>query len=136
MLNYAVVQSLAYRPADNVLLVGTHGNGMYYANIGNPNFTPNLNTGINDPVLNDGNFIRAVYPTLTSNEINYQIGNMFAVKKLSVQVINLAGQIVWKDETDYENGLVDIGRLSKGAYILVINSSDNKYRHLQKIVKN
>src|SRR5690606_4131072 len=136
ILNYAVVQSLAYRPADNVLLVGTHGNGMYYANIGNPNFTPNLNTGINDPVLNDRNFIRAVYPTLTSNEVNYQIGNMFAVKKLSVQVINLAGQIVWKDETDYENGLVDIGRLSKGAYILVINSSDNKYRHLQKIVKN
>src|SRR5690606_4332550 len=57
ILNYAVVQSLAYRPADNVLLVGTHGNGMYYANIGNPNFTPNLNTGINDPVLNDRNFI-------------------------------------------------------------------------------
>jgi hypothetical protein len=29
-LNYAVVNSLAYRPDDNVLLVGTHGNGLYY----------------------------------------------------------------------------------------------------------
>ena len=135
MLNYAVVQSLAYRPSDNVLLVGTHGNGMYYANIGSPNFTPNLNTGINDPVLNDRNFIRTVYPTLTADQVHFQIGNMFTVKKLSVQVINLAGQTVWKEETGYQNGFVDISRLSKGAYILIINSNDNKYRHLQKIVK-
>jgi hypothetical protein len=27
---YAVVTSLAYRPSDNVLLVGTHGNGIFY----------------------------------------------------------------------------------------------------------
>jgi hypothetical protein len=135
VLNFAVIQSLAYRPLDNVMLIGTHGNGMYYANIGSPNFTPNLNTGINDPVLNDRNFIRSVYPTISADQVNYQIGNMFAVKKLSVQIINLSGQVVWKKETGYQNGMADISRFSRGAYILIINSDDNKYRHLQKIVK-
>ncbi|WP_299209312.1 T9SS type A sorting domain-containing protein [uncultured Dokdonia sp.] len=29
----AIVSSLVYRPSDNILLVGTHGNGMYQANL-------------------------------------------------------------------------------------------------------
>ena len=136
ILNYAVVQSLSYRPVDNVLLVGTHGNGMYYTIIGSPNFTPNLNTGINDPVLNDKNFIRAVYPTITANNISFKTGNMFTIKKISIQLYNLSGQQIIKKETGYNDGSVDISRLSRGAYILSINSNDGKYRHIQKIIKN
>jgi hypothetical protein len=36
VIEYAVVSALAYRPEDNVLLVGTHGNGLYLAEIGSP----------------------------------------------------------------------------------------------------
>lgn len=35
-LAYALVSALDYRPEDNSLLIGTHGNGMYLAEIGNP----------------------------------------------------------------------------------------------------
>jgi hypothetical protein len=135
VLNFAVVVSLAYRPVDNVLLIGTHGNGMYYTFLGTPNFTPNLNTGINDPTINDKNFIRTVYPTIGSDPIQYRIGNMFAIKKISVQLFNMSGQQVWHSETNYQDGSIEISKLSRGAYILSIYSDDKKYRHLQKIIK-
>jgi hypothetical protein len=134
ILNYAVVTSLAYRPADNVLLVGTHGNGIYYTNLGTPNFTPNLNTGIT-PVINDNRFIKSVFPTVSANTIQYQTGNMTGVRRLSVQLVNLNGQTVYREEKGYQNGSVPLQRFASGAYILSIYSDDNRYRHIQKIVK-
>jgi len=40
IINYAVVSCMDYRPEDNTLLIGTHGNGMYYTVIGSPNYQP------------------------------------------------------------------------------------------------
>jgi hypothetical protein len=135
-LNYAVVTSLAYRPQDNMLLVGTHGNGMYFTTIQQPNFKPNVGTGVNDPVRNDKNFIRFSYPTITSNELEYRIGNMFEVKELVVQVYNLNGQLVLKRTGGYQNGKVDVSRLSRGTYILTITSNDYKHQFVKKFLKN
>jgi hypothetical protein len=133
VLNLSVVQSLAYRPTDNVLLVGTHGNGMYYTYVGTANFNP-VQTGI-EPVTNDKKFIKSVYPTITVNRLQYETGNMFGVKKVYVQVYDVAGRLVFKKEASYTNGEVPVQQLSKGSYILSIFSEDNKYRHIQKFVK-
>jgi hypothetical protein len=130
-LNYAVVNSLAYRPEDNVLLVGTHGNGLYYTFLG----TPNLVTGINNPVLNDKDFITMVYPTISENIIQYRIGNKTDVKKISVQLFNMQGQEMYRQEVGYQNGSLNINRFSKGAYILSIYSDNKKYRHVQQIIR-
>lgn len=133
-LNFSIITSLAYRPVDNVLLVGTHGNGIYYTFIGTPDFRPNLNTGIN-PVTNDRNFIRTVYPTLSSNIVQYQIGNMPGVRKISIQLVSMNGQVVYRENKGYQNGSVPLQPLAAGAYILTIVSDDNKYRQVQKIIK-
>jgi hypothetical protein len=130
-LNFAVVNSLAYRPADNVLLVGTHGNGLYYTFLG----TPNLVTGINNPVINDKDFITMVYPTISQSIIQYRIGNKTDVKKISVQVFNMQGQEMYRQESGYQNGSLNISRYSKGAYILSIYSDNKKYRHVQQIIR-
>ena len=130
-LNYAVVNSLAYRPDDNVLLVGTHGNGLYYTFLG----TPNLVTGINNPVLNDKDFITLVYPTVSENIVQYLIGTKTDVKKISVQLFNMQGQELYRQETGYQNGNLNINRFAKGAYILSIYSDNKKYRHIQKIIR-
>ena len=42
---------------------------------------------------------------------------------------------MYKADASYRNGSVDISRLAKGNYLLVINSEDGKYRHVQKIIK-
>ena len=130
-LNYAVINSLAYRPDDNVLLVGTHGNGLYYTFLG----TPNLITGINNPIINDKNFITLVYPTVSENIIQYLIGNKTDVKKISVQLYNMKGQEIYRQESGYQNGSFNINRFAKGAYILSIYSDNGKYRHVQKIIR-
>ncbi len=130
-LNFAVVNSLAYRPADNVLLVGTHGNGLYYTFLG----TPNLVTGINNPVINDKDFITTVYPTISESMVQYRVGNKTDVKKISVQLFNMKGQELYRQETGYQNGSLNINRFAKGAYILSIYSDNKKYRHVQKIIR-
>lgn len=134
MLNYAVVQSLAYRPTDNVLLVGTHGNGMYFTNLGTPNYTPNLNTGVT-PVTNDRRFINAVYPTVASQTVQFRIGNLPGIRKVSVLVTNVSGQEVLRREMAYQSNQINIGQLAAGHYLLTIVSDDKKYRHVQKIIK-
>ena len=130
-LNFAVINSLAYRPADNVLLVGTHGNGLYYTFLG----TPNLVTGITNPVINDKDFITKVFPTVSQNMVQYNVGNKPDVKKISIQLYNMQGQELYRMESAYQNGSFNINRFAKGAYILSIYSDNKKYRHVQKIVR-
>ncbi|HKC35876.1 MAG TPA: T9SS type A sorting domain-containing protein, partial [Chitinophagaceae bacterium] len=130
-LNFAVINSLAYRPDDNVLLVGTHGNGLYYTFLG----TANLVTGINNPVINDKDFIALVYPTISESIIQYRIGNKTDVRKISVQLFNMQGQELYRQESGYQNGSLNISRFAKGAYILSIYSDNKKYRHVQKIIR-
>jgi len=130
VLNFSVINSLAYRPGDNVMLIGTHGNGLYYTFLG----TPNLVTGINNPILNDKTFISLVYPTISSNIVNYTIGNKFEVKKINIELLNLQGQVVYKRQDNYTNGSFNLDRFPKGAYILSILSDNQKYRHVQKLI--
>ena len=130
-LNFAVINSLAYRPEDNVMVVGTHGNGLYYTFLG----TSNLITGINNPVLNDKNFITMIYPTVTSDIIEYRIGNMTDIKKISIQLYNMQGQELYRHETNYQDGNIHISKFAKGPYILSIYSDNKKYRHIQKIIR-
>jgi hypothetical protein len=93
-------------------------------------------TGINDPVTNDKNFIRLVYPTASTDEVFFNTGNMYTVKTISVELFSMNGQKISQGQQAYQNGSVKLGRLSKGNYILQITSSDGKYRHVQKISKN
>lgn len=134
LLNYAIITSLAYRPADNVLLVGTHGNGIFYTFLGTPNFAPN-GTVPATPTPNDPAFIKNIYPTITSGNVQYQTGTVTGVTKISVQLINMMGQVVYKEERGYQNGSVPLQRLASGIYILNIVSSDNRYKKVQKIIK-
>ena len=137
VLNYAIISALDYRPQDNTLLIGTHGNGMYYAQLGTPNFVPNQNTttGINDPVLNDKNFIQQGYPTMAKDQLFFKVGNMYTVSKLHISIYNMNGQLVLNQISGYSNGALPIRHLAKGTYVLSINSNDQKQRYLKKFIK-
>jgi hypothetical protein len=135
VLNYAVITSMDYRPQDNVLLVGTHGNGMYYSEIGSSDFRPNQNTAVVDPVRNDKNFIQTAYPTSVKDQLYYQTGNMLTVKRISVQVHAINGQLISRKETGYSSGIVDTRSLAKGMYILTITSEDRKQQFVRKFLK-
>ncbi|MEY2595238.1 MAG: hypothetical protein RI965_510 [Bacteroidota bacterium] len=135
MMNNAVVNSIASRWSDNTMVVGTHGNGMFAATLGNAISPSSITTAVFNPIMNSAAFINNVYPTITSNSVNYKIGNMMSVKKISLQVTNLSGAVVMKKETGYENGWLNLGNLPAGAYVLTITSSDRKYQTVKKIIK-
>jgi hypothetical protein len=40
-----------------------------------------------------------------------------------------------KKETGYENGLLNLGNLPSGTYVLTITSADRKYQTAKKIIK-
>jgi hypothetical protein len=132
-MNTAVIQSLAYRWKDNALLVGTHGNGMFYTTIGSAITIP---TGTNEPIRDNKNFIVKAFPTITNGVINWQAGNMLNVSSIQVQVYNLAGQVLYNQKQQYQSGTVNISGLPSGSYILTITSSDRKYQFIRRFTKN
>ena len=108
---------------------------MYFTYLGKPNFTPNQPTAVSNPITNDKNFISKIYPTITTANVGYNTGNMYGVKKINIQVYNNNGQEVFKTSAAYQNGTIDLSRLSKGVYYLSISTADEKYKHLQKIIR-
>ena len=134
MLNGAVVNSLASRWADNTLVIGTHGNGMFATGpLGNP---VTVVTSVFNPIRNNTNFIKNIYPTITSDVVKYDVGNMYGIKKMHLQVTSASGGVVIKKEIPYQSGTADLSRLPAGMYILTVTSSDNKYQSTKKIIKN
>lgn len=133
MINNAVVNSIAHRWVDNTMVIGTHGNGMFTTALGNP---ITIATSVTGPIRNNTDFIRNVYPTITNNVVNYQIGNMYSVKRLSIQVTDLSGAVVYRKESGYLNGAIDLGKLAAGTYVVTITSNDRKYQSVRKIIKN
>ena len=133
MINNAVVNSIAHRWVDNTMVIGTHGNGMFAANLGSP---ITIATSITNPIRNNTDFVRNVYPTITRDVVNYQVGNTYSIKRLSIQVTSLSGAVVYKKETGYTNGSIDLGKMPAGTYVVTITSNDRKYQAVRKIIKN
>lgn len=150
MMNTAIVNSLAYRWSDNTLVIGTHGNGMFVAYIGNATTSGGGDSGsgdgnsggggpvtaITDPIRNDDNFIRNAYPTLVNDVLQFQVGNLTNIKKLNIQVMSMSGAMVYQAVQGYESGKLSLNNLAPGTYVLSITSSDRKYQYNKKIIKN
>ncbi len=133
MINTAIVNTLAYRWKDNTLVAGTHGNGMFVAYLGDP--VPVV-TAVTNPIRNDLNFIKKAYPTIAHDELQFQVGNMYTIKKLSIQLTAMNGSVVYRKEAGYENGRIPVNNLAAGNYILTVTSLDRKYQFTRSIIKN
>lgn len=125
-LGYAVVQSIAHRPSDNVLVIGTHGNGMYYTFVGRTTNGPDPGTEV---------FIQTLAPTLTKGTVNYIVGNLTSVQKIVVRVFNMQGQLLFWEERGYDNASINFNRYPAGIYIVSIMSDDGNYKLTQKVIK-
>ncbi|MFM1794030.1 MAG: hypothetical protein RL642_415 [Bacteroidota bacterium] len=134
MLNGAIVSSLASRWTDNTLVIGTHGNGMFATGpLGNP---VTVVTSVFNPIRNNTNFIKNIYPTITRDVVKFESGNLYTIKKMHLQVTSASGGIVVKKDVPYQTGTTNLGHLPAGTYIITITSSDNKYQTTKKIIKN
>ena len=134
LLNYAIITSLDFRPEDNTLLIGTHGNGMYYTVIGSSNFTPNLTTAVAPAIVNDKSFV-SVFPTVSSGTYQYKAGTIAGIKSINLSVFNMLGQPVYQTKASYGDGQIPLKRLPAGNYMVQIISDNKKYQTNQQIIK-
>ncbi|MEP6584647.1 MAG: T9SS type A sorting domain-containing protein [Ginsengibacter sp.] len=134
LLGMPLTVSLDYRPQDNTLLVGTHGNGMFYTSTGTSDYRPNTGPGV-DPTLPPGTFIKNLYPTFTKTSLRYEIGNALNIKVISLKIYNMAGQVVYATKGSYQSTTLDVKRFSSGGYILKIESDNGQYKFIRKFIK-
>ncbi len=104
VIQYAVVSALAYRPDDNVLLVGTHGNGLYLAEIGSPADQTSIDT--------------------TSASVTMDLGPN--EKKLFKTEDGIVAQIENLDNHDYGNTTVTIDNTGSGTMTFDNNTAANQ----------
>ncbi|WP_347922889.1 T9SS type A sorting domain-containing protein [Pontimicrobium sp. SW4] len=113
LIGYAVVSSLAYRPDDNKLLIGTHGNGMFEATI-------NHVLGIEDNEISKS---IKIYPNPVADRLNLNMPSEIS-DNASYMIHNALGQNVMRGVL--ENNQIDVDNLNIGIYFLEINSNGKK----------
>ena len=120
LIGFAVVSSMAYRPADNKLLIGTHGNGMFEATISQV-----LSTEENE----FSNSIK-VYPNPVQDYLQVELTENLGASAY-FKVYNLLGQTV--SQGDLTNERIDVSGLDTGLYLVEINA-DGK-RGIKRFIK-
>jgi hypothetical protein len=122
-IGLALISSLAYRPYDNKLLIGTHGNGMFETTVKGTLSTSDYNS---DKIE------LSFYPNPTKKELNLQSNTLDLSKNLIYNISDITGKLVKKGTV--ENKKINVENLNSGVYLVNLNV-DGKQQNF-KFVKN
>jgi hypothetical protein len=109
----SIVDMMAVRPADGLIAVATHGNGMYSARI----------TSVNDITsINEFEKVNVqLYPNPASKTLNVKLPNDIPMDNiLGYEIVNEIGQMVYSSALNNFNieFTVDVSKYKKGVYYL------------------
>ena len=116
----SIVDMMAVRPADGLIAVATHGNGMYSARI----------TSVND-ITSINEFEKAnlqLYPNPASKILNVKLPLGITTENISgYEVVNEIGQIIYSSPLNNFNTefSVDVSKYKKGVYYLRLVGNNN-----------
>ncbi|WP_232457033.1 T9SS type A sorting domain-containing protein [Polaribacter sp. SA4-12] len=122
-IGLALISSLAYRPSDNKLLIGTHGNGMFETTVKGTLSTSDYNS---DKIE------LSFYPNPTKKELNLQSSTLDLSKNLIYNISDITGKVVKKGAV--ENKKINVENLNSGVYLVKLNV-DGKQQNF-KFIKN
>lgn len=122
-IGFAVVSGLVYRPSDNKLLVGTHGNGMYETTVGSTLSTDDF---ANNKVQ------LVMYPNPTIFELKFASNQIDLSNSTKYVISDIRGSQV--DKGLLKEKTIDVSRLKSGVYFVQL--SENKKLISKKFVKN
>ncbi|WP_460219940.1 T9SS type A sorting domain-containing protein [Psychroserpens sp. MEBiC05023] len=107
-IGLAVVSSLVYRPSDNILLVGTHGNGMFQSDL--------TTLGLEETTIND-TAVR-LYPNPATGPVTIAYNGKHTLQNISV--IDLNGKVLRNQSLQGINSdiQIDTQDLSSGIYFV------------------
>jgi hypothetical protein len=108
-IGLAVVSSLVYRPSDNTLLIGTHGNGMFETTV--------------QGTLSTNDFTKTtdvyVYPNPTQDVLNFRSTTLDFSATVTYEIYNLTGKRILNGTLN--NQKVDVRPLNSGVYFVNLN---------------
>ncbi|MCK8480885.1 T9SS type A sorting domain-containing protein [Psychroserpens algicola] len=123
-IGLAVVSSLVYRPSDNILLVGTHGNGMYQSDL--------TTLGVDESAITDKNV--ALYPNPSHGPVTIDYSGTQSLK--SITVLDMSGKIISRQVVDGIDSSIqlDLNELSSGVYFvnITVDTGDSIIKRLIK----
>ncbi|MDZ4710517.1 MAG: T9SS type A sorting domain-containing protein [Saprospiraceae bacterium] len=125
-MEFAVVNSIDHRLSDNTMVVGTHGNGAYFANIGDA-----VSTSLQELILK--NF--ELFPVPSTSHITFKFDRDIS-QKFTFRITDLSGKILI--DNTVPNGMsnghtISLQQWPAGSYYLSI-FNDNKIK-TSKFVK-
>ena len=121
-IGLAVVSSLVYRPSDNKLLIGTHGNGMFETTVQGTLSSDDFSK-ITDVYL---------YPNPTQDVLNFRSTSGDFGSILSYKIYNLTGKIILNGTL--KNQKIDVHTLNSGVYFVNITFGNSD--QTIKFIKN
>ena len=122
-IGLSLVSGLVYRPSDNVLLVGTHGNGI---------FETNLNVSLSVENNNVDGVKMAMYPNPAQFELRFATNDFKIDNTTKFLIYDVKGKQVKKGTLS--NKSIDVSTLNKGIYI--VNLKHNNISTSRKFIKN
>ncbi len=108
----AIISGLVYRPADNKLLVGTHGNGMYLATISSTLSVESF----------EGKGNLTLYPNPATTDISFNLGDD-SFSDVGYSIFDLTGKKISTGVLSSERK-IDVERLKTGIYIVELKSGN------------
>ena len=122
-IGLAVVSGLVYRPSDNKLLIGTHGNGMFETTVEGTLSTSSFAKNTSDI---------SFYPNPANKELNIQSNTIDLSKNVGFTISDITGKTVKKGIT--KNTIIDVESLNAGVYLMSLNVDGKKENF--KFIKN
>lgn len=121
----ALISDLNYRPSDNRLLIGTHGNGMYDTNA--------TVLAIDDLTANAAENNLSLFPNPTSDILNFRIAGANSIS--AFQIIDYTGRIVQEGTIDdLSQGTIDVSNYTSGVYF-VRATTQNSQQIVSRFIK-
>jgi hypothetical protein len=115
-IGMALISGLVYRPSDNNLLIGTHGNGMYD--------TVATVLSVDDFAENETENILRIFPNPTSDLLNFRTSGANRIS--GYQIIDYTGRVI--DEGSVESlsqGTIDVSTYANGVYFIKATTQNN-----------
>ncbi|WP_343910504.1 T9SS type A sorting domain-containing protein [Aquimarina litoralis] len=115
-IGFAVVSALAYKPSNNTLLIGTHGNGMYEGTI-------EATLSVEEFDTTDSKFV--FWPNPAKDVINVEVESTFVKGDLDFSVFSFDGKEI-KTGVLNSNKQINVDNIPQGNYILQIRSDQTE----------
>jgi len=125
-----IVDMIDYRTTDGLVVVGTHGNGVFSTHITSINDI----TAIKD--IDPNSLKMELFPNPTTSKLTVTLSNYSSIKNIKITIVNELGMVISSIPSTniIGNSLqIDVSNFPNGVYYL--NVEDNKHNFAKEFVK-